>query len=239
MNSRLFLIPTPLGDHAPNNVLPAPTLALIPTIRLWFVEELRTARRFLSAAGLKGHIDELELLEINEHTSREQIEAYAQRLGEQDAGLISEAGLPAVADPGALLVALAHERGIEVVPQIGPSSLMMALMASGLNGQCFAFTGYLPVKAPARRDAIVTLERASARLQQSQLIIETPYRNDTLLADLLEACRPDTRLCVAADITCPTELIRTKCIAAWRQEVKKGFSIGKRPCVFILLAGAS
>lgn len=239
MNSRLYLIPTPLGDHAPNNVLPAPTLALIPTIRLWFVEELRTARRFLSAAGLKGHIDELELLEINEHTSREQIEAYAQRLGEQDAGLISEAGLPAVADPGALLVALAHERGIEVVPQIGPSSLMMALMASGLNGQCFAFTGYLPVKAPARRDAIVTLERASARLQQSQLIIETPYRNDTLLADLLEACRPDTRLCVAADITCPTELIRTKRIAAWRQEVKKGFSIGKRPCVFILLAGAS
>lgn len=239
MNSRLYLIPTPLSDHAPNNALPAPTLALIPTIRLWFVEELRTARRFLSAAGLKGHIDELELLEINEHTSREQIEAYAQRLGEQDAGLISEAGLPAVADPGALLVAFAHERGIEVVPQIGPSSLMMALMASGLNGQCFAFTGYLPVKAPARRDAIVTLERASARLQQSQLIIETPYRNDTLLADLLEACRPDTRLCVAADITCPTELIRTKRIAAWRQEVKKGFSIGKRPCVFILLAGAS
>ena len=237
MNGRLYLIPTPLGDHAPSNALPAPVLALVPTIRLWFVEELRTARRFLSAAGLKGHIDELELLEINEHTPREQIEAYAQRLGTEDAGLISEAGLPAVADPGALLVALAHERGIEVVPQVGPSSLMMALMASGLNGQCFAFTGYLPVKAPARRDAILSLERASARLRQSQLIIETPYRNDALLADLLEVCRPDTRLCVAADITCPTELIRTRRIADWRKSVKQGFTIGKRPCVFILLAG--
>ena len=154
----------------------------------------------------------------------------------QDVGLISEAGLPAVADPGALLVELAHRKGVEVVPMVGPSSLMLALMASGLNGQCFAFTGYLPVKTPARREAIVTLERSSARLRQSQIIIETPYRNDTLLADLADICRPDTRLCVAADITCPTELIRTKTIADWQKEIKKGFTVGKRPCVFILLA---
>ena len=236
MKGKLHLVPTPLGDPSPNNALPAPVLALLPSIRLFFVEELRTARRFLSAAGLKGHIEELELLELNEHTPREQIEAYAQRLGEEDAVLISEAGLPAVADPGALLVALAHERGVEVVPHIGPSSLMMALMASGLNGQCFAFAGYLPVKAPARREAILQLERTSSRLGQSQMMIETPYRNDALLADLLEACRPATRLCIAADITCPTEFIRTKTVAAWRTEVKKGFTIGKRPCVFIILS---
>jgi len=236
MKGKLYLIPTPLGPYEPSDVLPAPVLERVSTLRLFFVEELRTARRFLSTAGWKGHIEELELLELNEHTTREQIEAYAARLGEADAGLISEAGLPAVADPGALLVECAHRRGVAVVPMVGPSSLMLALMASGLNGQCFAFTGYLPVKAPARREAILSLERTSARLLQSQIIIETPYRNDALLADLLTACRPDTRLCLAADITCPTEFIRTKTIADWQKEVKKGFAIGKRPCVFILLS---
>lgn len=235
--AKLYLIPTPLGEYAPSDVLPAPVLERIVALRLFFVEELRTARRFLSAAGWKGHVEELELLELNEHTPREQIEAYAARLGEQDAGLISEAGLPAVADPGALLVELAHRKGVEVVPMVGPSSLMLALMASGMNGQCFAFTGYLPVKSPARREAITTLERTSARLSQSQIIIETPYRNDSLLADLAEACHPSTRLCIAADITCPTQLIRTQTIEAWRKELKKGFAIGKRPCVFIVLAG--
>jgi len=239
MKGKLYLIPTPLGDLDPNSVLPAPVLARIPQIRCWFVEELRTARRFLSAAGWKGHVEELSLFEINEHTSREQIEAYGRLLGEEDAGLISEAGLPAVADPGALLVELAHGKGVEVVPHIGPSSLMLALMASGLNGQCFAFTGYLPVKAPARREAILTLERTSARLHQSQLIIETPYRNDALLADLLALCRPDTRLCIAADLTCPTELIRTRRIADWRVAVRQGFAIGKRPCVFVILSDLS
>jgi len=236
MKGKLYLIPTPLGDLAPESALPKPVLDRIASLRLFFVEELRTARRFLSAAGHKGHIDELTLLELNEHSTREQIEAYAQQLGAEDAGLISEAGLPAVADPGALLVELAHDKGIDVVPMTGPSSLMMALMSSGLNGQCFAFTGYLPVKTPARREAIVTLERNSARLHQSQIIIETPYRNDALLADLLEVCRPDTRLCVAADITCPDELIRTRTVARWRDEVRRGFAIGKRPCVFILLS---
>ena len=234
--SKLYLIPTPLGEYPPSDVLPAPVLARVASLRLFFVEELRTARRFLSAAGWKGRIEELELLELNEHTSRETIEAYALRLGGQDAGLLSEAGLPAVADPGALLVELAHQKGVEVVPMVGPSSLMLALMASGLNGQCFAFTGYLPVKTPARREAIVSLERSSARLHQSQIIIETPYRNDALLADLLAVCRPATRLCIAADITCPGEFIRTQTIESWSKALKKGFTIGKRPCVFILLS---
>ena len=180
MKGKLYLIPTPLGDHSPENVLAKPVLERIAGLRLFFVEELRTARRFLSAAGHKGHIDELELLELNEHTSREQIEAYAGRLGAEDAGLISEAGLPAVADPGALLVALAHDRDVEVVPMVGPSSLMLALMASGLNGQCFAFTGYLPVKTPARREAILTLERTSARLGQSRPVRYVPSLNPAL-----------------------------------------------------------
>ena len=236
MNGKLYLIPTPLGDLPPASVLPAPVLERTQGLRRFFVEELRTARRFLSAAGLKGRIDELELYELNEHTTREQIEAYGALLGEQDAGLISEAGLPAVADPGAQLVELAHRRGVEVVPLVGPSSLMLALMASGLNGQCFAFTGYLPVKMPARRDAIQQLERTSAKLSQSEIIIETPYRNDALLADFCAACRPSTRLCVAAELTCPGEFIRTQTIEAWAKALKKGFAIGKRPCVFILLS---
>ena len=236
MNGKLYLIPTPLGDLTPASVLPAPVLERTQGLRRFFVEELRTARRFLSAAGLKGHIEELELFELNEHTTREQIEAYGALLGEQDAGLISEAGLPAVADPGALLVELVHQRGVEVVPLVGPSSLMLALMASGLNGQCFAFTGYLPVKMPARREAIQQLERTSARMGQSEIIIETPYRNDALLADLCAACRPSTRLCVAAELTCPGEFIRTQTIESWSKALKQGFTIGKRPCVFILLA---
>lgn len=232
MEGKLYLIPTPLGEYGPEQVLPAPALALIGSISLFFVEEIRTARRFLSAAGLKGHIDELEFHEINEHSTPEQISEYAALLGTRDAALISEAGLPAVADPGAQLVAMAHSKGVEVVPQVGPSSLMMALMSSGLNGQCFAFTGYLPVKPDARRNAIKELEHTAQRLNQSQIIIETPYRNDSLLADLLAVCKPTTRICVAAEITCPGQMIRTRTVAQWRKEP---LTIGKRPCVFVVL----
>lgn len=236
MKGKLYLIPTPLGDYPPAEVLPAPVLDRIPNLRRFFVEELRTARRFLSAAGLKGRIDTLELYEINEHTDSVQIEAYAKLLGEEDAGLLSEAGLPAVADPGAQLVAIAHKIGVEVVPFVGPSSLMLALMASGLNGQSFAFVGYLPAKTPARREAVTQLERTSARLGQSQIFIETPYRNDSLLIDLAEVLHPTTRLCLAADITCPDAFIRTMTIAEWHTALKKGFTLGKRPCVFILMS---
>lgn len=233
MKGRLFLIPTPLGEYSPSLALPTPVLNLLPEISLYFVEELRTARRFLSAAGLRGHIEELELYELNEHTTRERIEQYALLLGSRDAALISEAGLPAVADPGALLVELAHRRGVEVVPQVGPSSLMMALMSSGMNGQCFAFTGYLPVRREERREAVLSLEKTSASLRQSQIIIETPYRNDSLLEDILAVCRPSTRVCIAADITLPTQLIRTRTVAEWR---KSPVVIGKRPCVFVVMA---
>lgn len=234
MKGKLYLIPTPLGEYDPACVLPSPVLKLIPGITLFFVEELRTARRFLSAAGLKGHIDELELHEINEHSSREDIEKLSELIGgDRDAALISEAGLPAVADPGALLVELAHKKGVEVVPQVGPSSLMMALMSSGLNGQCFAFTGYLPVKPDARRNSIQELEKVSARLKQSQIIIETPYRNDALMADLVSILRSATRICVAANITMPDQYIRTMTAGEWKKSLP---AIGKRPCVFVVMA---
>ena len=233
MNGKLYLIPTPLGDYPPQRVLTPEVLALLPLVEVFFVEELRTARRFLSAAGLRGHIDSLELHELNEHTFPEEICALAPLMEGRTAALISEAGLPAVADPGARLVALAHERGIEVLPQAGPSSLMMALMASGMNGQHFAFEGYLPVKPDQRRARIAELERRSARESQTQIIIETPYRNDSLMADLMATCRPDTRICIAADITLPTQTILTKRAGEWRKSVPV---IGKRPCVFVIQA---
>ncbi len=197
------------------------------------MEELRTARRVLSRYGLRGHIDELEFHVLNEHTSPQEVEAMLSLFDGQDVGLLSEAGLPAVADPGAALVALCHRHGIRVVPLVGPSSLMLALMASGLNGQSFAFRGYIPAKTEERRSAIKGLEKQSRSLSQSQILIETPYRNDALLADLLRELAPETRLCVAADLTLPTQYIRTDTVAGWR---KTPVTVGKRPCVFILLA---
>ena len=244
----LYLIPSPIGDVAPAEVIPQSVLELLPKLNHFVVEELRTVRRYLSNAGLKGKIDSLNFYLLNEHTPKEQVEKYLQiLLSGEDVGLISEAGLPAVADPGAYLVELAQRADIEVVPLVGPSSLMMALMASGLNGQCFAFNGYLPVKEPERTKEIKELERLSAKRGQSQIFIETPYRNERLLADFLQHCAPSTRLTVAADISMPTQFIKTKSIEEWRRVVAKGaagaadtakggFVIGKRPCVFILLA---
>ena len=231
---RLVLIPTPLGENDPAEVLPGAVLETACSIRRFVVEELRTARRVLSRYGLRGHIDELEFHVLNEHTSPQEVEAMLSLFGDgQDVGLLSEAGLPAVADPGAALVALCHRHGIRVVPLVGPSSLMLALMASGLNGQSFAFRGYIPAKTEERRSAIKGLEKQSRSLNQSQILIETPYRNDALLADLLRELAPETRLCVAADLTLPTQYIRTDTVAGWR---KTPVTVGKRPCVFILLA---
>ena len=234
MKGRLYLIPSPLGDNDPAEVIPAPTLALLQGIRRYVVEEVRTARRYLSRAGLKGRIAELEFHELNEHTTPQEVEALASLFDDgQDVGLISEAGLPAVADPGAALVALCHRRGITVVPQVGPSSLMLALMASGLNGQSFAFCGYLPAKTEERRNAIKNIEKTSQAHRQTQIVIETPYRNDALFTDLLQDCRPSTRICVAADITLQDAYIRTKTVNEWKKE---NLIIGKRPCVFLILA---
>lgn len=228
---KLYLIPSPLGDNDPAEVIPASVLQTACGLKTFVVEELRTARRFLSKYGLKGHIDELEFATLNEHTTPAEVEAMAALFEKGDVGLISEAGLPAVADPGAALVALCHRKGIEVVPLVGPSSLMLALMASGLNGQSFAFRGYIPAKTDERRTALKDLEKSSSRLSQSQIIIETPYRNDALLSDMLQILSGDTRICVAADLTLPTQFVRTLTVQGWKRE--QGFAIGKRPCVFI------
>lgn len=230
---KLYLIPSPLGDNDPAEVIPGPTLALLKSIKTYVVEDARTVRRYLSRAGLRGHIDELRMVELSEHTTEAEVEAMASLFeGGASVGLISEAGLPAVADPGAALVALCHRKGIEVVPQVGPSSLMMALMGSGLDGQSFAFRGYLPAKTDERRAAIKDIERQSAQLRQTQIFIETPYRNDALLSDLLSILGESTLLCLAADITLPTQYIRTMSVGRWKKE---HFTIGKRPCVFLIL----
>ena len=235
-NGKLYLIPTPLGEGDPAQVLPVSVLETIPTLTCFVVEEVRTARRFLSAAGLKGHIQDLEFHELNEHTDPRQVEELARLFADgRNVGLLSEAGLPAVADPGALLVALCHRHGIEVVPLVGPSSLMMALMASGLNGQSFAFVGYIPAKTEERRAALRNLEKRSASARQTQILIETPYRNDSLMADMLGCLAGSTRLCVAANLTCPDQFICTRTVAQWKQHP---VTIDKRPCVFLILSEA-
>ncbi len=231
---KLYLIPSPLGENDPAEVIPGPVLESLKDFRTFVVEEIRTARRYLSKAGLKGKIGELEFFELNEHTEQAVIEGYLKLFDDgNNVALISEAGLPAVADPGAQLVALAHRNGIEVIPAVGPSSLMMALMASGLNGQSFAFCGYIPAKTDERRARLKTLEKVSGQLRQTQIIIETPYRNDSLFADILNVCGASTRVCVAADITMPDAYIMTKKVSEWKKEP---IVIGKRPCVFLILA---
>lgn len=231
---KLFLIPSPLGDNDPAEVIPGPVLESLKDFKTFVVEEVRTARRYLSRAGLKGRISDLEFFELNEHTDQATIEGYLKLFeGGNNVALISEAGLPAVADPGAQLVALAHRHAIEVVPAVGPSSLMLALMGSGLNGQSFAFCGYIPAKSEERRSRLRTLEKVSGQIKQTQILIETPYRNDSLFADILAVCSASTRVCVAANITMPDAYIRTKKVSEWKKE---NLVIGKRPCVFLILA---
>ncbi len=230
----MFLIPTPLGENDPVTVLPAEVTGTVCKLECFVVEELRSARRFLSKCGLKGHIDELELHTLNEHSEREDVEALIGLFDNgRDVGLLSEAGLPAVADPGAALVALCHDHGIRVIPLVGPSSLMMALMASGLNGQSFSFCGYLPAKTDARRAALRQLEKQSRSGHSSMIVIETPYRNDTLFTDMISTLSENTRICVAANLMQEDEFISTRTVRDWK---KSGTLPGKRPCVFIFLA---
>lgn len=231
-NGKLYLIPSPLGEGKITEVIPESVLEHILKIKTFVVEEVRTARRYLSAAGLKGAIGELQFFELNEHTKEEDVEKFASLFKDNtDVGLISEAGLPAVADPGAQLVALCHRKNIEVVPLVGPSSLMMALMASGLNGQSFAFVGYLPAKSEERRQALKALEKRSQSQKQTQIFIETPYRNDAMFSDILNICQPETKVCIAVNITMPDAFIKTQTVTQWKKNIPV---IGKRPCVFLI-----
>jgi 16S rRNA (cytidine1402-2'-O)-methyltransferase len=234
-NGRLFLVPAWLSEDAPPAaVLPAPVLGRIRQLDTFVAENAKSARRFLSACEHPGPMREIAISELNEHTAARDVPLLLAPLLEgKDTGLLSEAGVPAVADPGAALVREAHARGIEVVPLVGPSSIVLALMASGLEGQRFRFVGYLPAESGARRDAIGELEKVSARERETQVFIETPYRNDALLADLLHGCRPTTRLAIAIDLTSPRESIAMRPIAEWR---RTSAVLGKRPAVFLLLA---
>lgn len=234
MAGTLYLIPVPLGPGDPQAVLPPTVLATLRPLTHFVVEQAKTARAFLKAAGTEAPLQSLQLAELNEHTRREDIAALLEPLqAGHDVGLLSEAGCPAVADPGADLVALAQAQGIRVVPLIGPSSLLLALMASGLNGQRFAFHGYLPARDSERTKAIRDLESESRKRRQTQIFIETPYRNRALFDALLQGCQPGTRLTVATDLTLPGESVLTRSIAAWQ---KSPPDFERRPTVFLLLA---
>lgn len=229
------MIPCPISDETtPWEVLPEANRRIMQSLDYFIVENTRTARRFLSKAALGLKIDELEFVELNEHTvAGEVIERMiAPVLEGRSAGVISEAGVPGVADPGALVVEAAHRKGIRVVPLIGPSSILLAVMASGLNGQSFAFNGYLPVKGPERQKAIRFFERRAHQEHQSQLFIEAPYRNQKLAEELLQTLQAETRLTIAMDLTAPTEWIRTLRVAEWRKT--KLPELNKRPAIWII-----
>lgn len=229
------MIPCPISDETtPWEVLPEGNRRIMQSLDYFIVEQVRTARRFLSKAALGLKIDELEFVELNEHTvAGEAVERMIAPLLEgRSAGVISEAGVPGVADPGALVVEAAHRKGIRVVPLVGPSSIILAVMASGLNGQSFAFNGYLPVKGPERQKAIRFYERRALQEHQSQLFIEAPYRNQKLVEELLQTLQAETRLTIAMDLTAPTEWIATKRVKEWR--AMRLPELNKRPAILII-----
>lgn len=230
----LYLIPCTLGDTIPNQVLPEYAISLSRKLQHFVVEQPKTARQFLSALKHEQPIQTLHFATLNEHTAANELsELLVPLLAGHDVGIISEAGCPGVADPGASLVNLAHRNGIRVVPLVGPSSILLALMASGLNGQRFAFHGYLPIAEADRKKAITSLEAESMRRDQTQMFIETPYRNDRMFGALLAQCRPETQLCVATDITLADEQIQTRSIGDWKSSPAP--QLNKRPSLFLLL----
>ena len=231
---RLILFPVLIGAEEMGYSLPAHNQELLATCHTFIVEELRTARRFLKKAGFPYPIDGTVFLELNEHTTHEEIGGYLDAIERgENIGLLSEAGLPCVADPGAMITKIAQRRGIEVVPLVGPSSLMLALMASGFNGQSFAFVGYLPVDKGKRAAAIRHLEERVHREHQTQIFIEAPYRNNQMLESLASTLNPQTMVCVACDLTLPTQYIRSLTAAKWQKERTK-VDLHKRNTVFLI-----
>jgi 16S rRNA (cytidine1402-2'-O)-methyltransferase len=230
---KLYLLPVPLGDDAdPKDVLPQTIERSIEFIDYYIVENEKTARRFIKAILPSKKQPDLKLFTLNKHTASSEHNAFLQPCMEgKNVGLMSEAGCPGVADPGAAIVKIAHEKGIQVIPLVGPSSILLAIMASGMNGQSFAFNGYLPIEKSDKKGALKNLEKRSQDKSQSQLFIETPYRNNKLLEDILSTLQPATHLCIAADITLPTEYIKTKTVAQWKKET---VDLHNRPCIFIV-----
>ncbi|SJZ78833.1 SAM-dependent methyltransferase [Porphyromonas crevioricanis] len=228
----VYLIPVPLSEGPLDHVLPAYNVELLAHIRHFVVENVRSARRFLKLADRSIDIDSLHFYELNKHSSPEDVGSYLHPLEEgEDVGMISEAGCPAVADPGALLVAAAHRAGYRVCPLIGPSSILLALMSSGFNGQSFSFHGYLPIDERERRQALQQLEQAVDRHGSAQIFIETPYRNEKLVDDLCRCCKPSTLLCIASDITGSRQMIKTQSLGKWKKHKPE---LHKIPTIFIL-----
>lgn len=231
----LYLIPITLGEDNVHQVLPEHVIKVAQNITNFVVESEKTARHFLSQIKIVKPVRELDLRLLNEHTDHKDLPALlAPLLAGHNVGLMSDAGCPAVADPGAKLVQLAHKKGIKVVPLVGPSSILLSLMASGLNGQQFAFLGYLPVEKLQRNQKIKEIEKRSLSHNETQLFIETPYRNQAMLEAILQTCQANTQLCVACDVSLSSESIVTKSIAAWRTSAP--INLHKRPCLFLLLA---
>ncbi|MFA7240832.1 MAG: SAM-dependent methyltransferase [Sulfuricellaceae bacterium] len=236
MNGTLYLIPAPLGEAGDlPAILPEQVRLIALSLDTFVAENAKTARHVLKRYGITRALQEIAIATLDQHTPPEKIkELLAPLLAGKDLGLMSEAGCPAVADPGAQLVRLAHEKGIRVAPLVGPSSLLLALMGSGLNGQSFVFHGYLPANHEARVKKLAEIEKESRTRRQTQLFIEAPYRNQPMLADILTACRPDTLLCLATDLTQAGESIVTRQVAAWKKNPPE---IHKKPTIFLLYAG--
>ena len=233
MEKALYLIPVTLGETEISQVLPSYNHDIIVEIKHFIVENIRSARRFLKKVEKSIDIDTLTFYELNRHTDRKFIGQYLEALKNgQPVGIISEAGCPAIADPGADVVALAQQKGYKVVPLVGPSSIIMSVMGSGFNGQSFAFNGYLPVEVPQRIKALKKLENKVWNDDQTQLFIETPYRNAKMFETIVNNLKPQTKLCVAAGITCPEEYIKTKTVAQWKKD--KLPDLGKIPAIFLI-----
>jgi len=229
----LYLIPTTLGESETTHVIPSDVSAIIRNIKYFIVENIRTARRYLRKLDPQLDIDQLQFFELNQHTDHQIVESYLNPVSEgYDVGIISEAGCPGIADPGADVVKYAHIRRIRVVPLVGPSSILLSLMASGMNGQNFAFIGYIPVKPAERIKAIKEIERKSGIENQTQIFIEAPYRNNPLLNDLIKTLNDQTSLCVACDLTLETEYIKSQPVAQWKREIP---DLNKRPAIFLVL----
>jgi len=232
MSASLFLIPTTLGDSLVESVIPNEAIEKIKTLSCFIVENERSARRYLLRLGTKIPIDKMEFMVLNKTTTQQEMETFLKPVEEnRDIGIISEAGVPGVADPGADIVLRAHEKGIQVIPLVGPSSILLAIMGSGLNGQNFTFHGYLPIQSKERINKIKLIESKSVQESQSQIFMETPYRNQKVLEDLVRHCRLESYLCLATDLTLDSEQIRTKKIREWKKELP---NIHKRPTVFII-----
>ncbi|MDR1652058.1 MAG: SAM-dependent methyltransferase [Prevotellaceae bacterium] len=230
---KLFLIPSPLSEIDFRNVFPEYNLQVISELQVFVVENIRTARRFIKKVFPAAEIDKLRFFELNEHTQPTDLEDIAAMMKTgADTGFMSEAGCPAIADPGKELIAMAQIFDYEVIPLVGPSSVLLALIASGLNGQNFAFAGYLPVKEQERLNAIKKLENRTFTENQTQIFIETPYRNIQLIKDLMQILNPNTRLCIAADLTAQTQFVRTKKVSDWKKS--KLPDLNKRPSVFLI-----